>query len=30
MSITSPDKFKVGTINEILGAMADKGSAGIK
>ena len=30
MSITSPDKFKVGTINEILGAMADKGSAGDK
>ncbi len=30
MSITSPDKFKVGTINEILGAMADKGSAGNK
>ena len=30
MSITNPDKFKVGTINEILGAMADKGSAGDK
>ena len=30
LSITSPDKFKVGTINEILGAMADKGSAGDK
>ncbi len=30
MSITSPDKFKVGTINEILGAMADKGSSGDK
>lgn len=30
LSITNPDKFKVGTINEILGAMADKGSAGDK
>ena len=30
MSITNPDKFKVGTTNEILGAMADKGSAGDK
>ena len=28
MSITNSDKFKIGTINEILGAMADKGSAG--
>ena len=30
LSITNPEKFKVGTINEILGAMADKGSAGDK
>lgn len=30
MSITNADKFKVGTVNEILGAMADKGSAGDK
>ncbi len=30
MSITDPDKFKVGTVNEIMGAMADKGSAGDK
>ena len=29
-TITEPDRFKVGTINEILGAMADKGAAGDK